>query len=153
MRPEGVRSTAPHQVNKPRGGPWVWVQAQAEGLRGGKTGRKCGRGGVLALEQSRLPHREMPAPDSLPGLPPCFLKPGDSLSTVWPEGALPLARAASSRQNPHACLLRAAPLWFTPLFLPPEPPKESRGQGCAGWGRQFIPLILNCLALHVVKPR
>lgn len=134
MRPEGAHPTAPHQVNKPRGGPWVWVRAQADGPRGGKTGRKCGRGGVLALEQSRLPHGEMPAPDSLPGLRPRFLKPRDSLSTVWPGGALPLAPAASSRPE-AACLLRAAPLQFTPLFLPPEPPKESRGRECAGRGR------------------
>lgn len=29
MRPEGAHPTAPHQVNKPGGGPWVWVRAQA----------------------------------------------------------------------------------------------------------------------------
>ena len=76
---------------------------RADGPRGGKTGGKCGRGGVLALGQSRLLHGEMPAPDSLPGLPTRFLKPRDSLSTVWPKGALPLAPAASSHPE-SACL-------------------------------------------------
>lgn len=46
--------------------------------------------------------------DDSPRLPPrasypLSLKPRDSLSTVWPKGALPLAPAASSHPEP-ACL-------------------------------------------------
>lgn len=60
---------APCQVNEPRGGrPWVWTEDQGKPdwserrLRGGKMRRKCGRRGVLGLEQSRLPNGEDASP-------------------------------------------------------------------------------------------
>ena len=114
----------------------MWAQARSKPdrserrPRGGKTRRKCGRGAVLALEQSGLPHREDGGPGHPAGSSSPFSQPQGSLSSA--EWAPPSAPFRPAPGAPRSVPLLAAPPRLGPSALPPED------------GKQLRRLIRNC---------
>lgn len=98
---------------------------------------------------------------------------GDASPRLPPRASYPLSQAqrltehSVAQRGPSSCsrcflpprTQMPASSWLPPCGSPPLsfllslPRKARAGVRGEGKTRQFCPLILNCLALHVVKPR